>query len=70
MATGKTDATGTFRLSYVTRSAWWTGLPAWVGATYIVAVDPPSGAGLGRTLVPNLSVAAAQVTSAGTIVLP
>jgi hypothetical protein len=70
MATGKTDATGAFRISYVTRSAWWAGMPAWVGATYIVAVDPPSALNLGRALVPNLSVAAAQVTSAGTIVLP
>jgi len=69
LATGKTDATGTFRLSYVTRSVWWN-TTAWAGATYIVAVDPPSGAGLGRALVPNLSVEAAQVTSAGTIVLP
>ena len=69
LATGKTDATGTFRLSYVTRSAWWNST-AWAGATYIVAVDPPSGAGLGRTVVPNLTVEAAQGTSAGTIVLP
>ena len=70
LATGKTDATGAFRLSYVTRSSWWAGRPAWVGATYIVAVDPPSAAGLGRTLVPNLSVTAGQATSAGTVVLP
>jgi len=70
MATGKTDATGAFRISYVTRSAWWAGLPAWVGATYIVAVDPPSGAGLGRAVVPNLTVEAGREASAGTIVLP
>lgn len=69
MATGKTDSTGAFRISFVTRSAWWA-TTAWAGATYIVAVDPPAGAGLGRTLVPNLGVEAAQVTSAGTIVLP
>jgi hypothetical protein len=70
MASGMTDSTGAFRISYVTRSAWWAGFPAWTGATYIVAVDPPSGAGLGRTLVPNLTVQAGQATSAGTIVLP
>jgi hypothetical protein len=70
LATGKTDATGTFRISYVTRSAWWAGLPAWVGATYIVAVDPPAGAGLGRAVVPNLTVEAGRETPAGTIVLP
>jgi len=70
MATGKTDATGTFRISYVTRSAWWAGMTAWAGATYIVAVDAPSGAGLGRAVVPNLTVEAGRETSAGTIVLP
>ena len=47
LATGKTDATGAFRILFVTRSAWWA-TTAWAGATYIVAVDPPSGAGLGR----------------------
>jgi hypothetical protein len=69
MASGMTDSTGAFRISYVTRSSWWA-TTAWNGATYIVAVDPPGGTGLGRTLVPNLTVTAGQVTSAGTIVLP
>jgi hypothetical protein len=70
MASGMTDSTGTFRISYVTRSSWWAGFPSWTGSTYIVAVDPPGGAGLGRALVPNLTVTAGQVTSAGTVVLP
>jgi len=69
MASGMTDSTGAFRISYVTRSSWWAST-AWVGATYIVAVDPPAGAGLGRALVPNLSVEAGRETSAGTFVLP
>ena len=38
--------------------------------TYIVAIDPPSNSGLGRMLVPNLSVTAGAETSAGTVVLP
>lgn len=69
MATGKTDAAGTFRISYVTRSSWWAST-AWVGATYVVAVDPPAGAGLGRAVVPNLTVEVGGETPAGTIVLP
>jgi hypothetical protein len=70
VATGKTDSTGTFRLSYVTRSTLWASIPALVGATYIVAVDPPSAAGLGRTLVPGITVSAKQTASRGTVVLP
>lgn len=64
-----TDANGSFRFSYVTRSTWWEST-AWGGATYIVAVDPPPGSGLGRVLVPNLTVTAGGVTNAGTVVLP
>jgi hypothetical protein len=69
LATGKTDATGTFRLSYVTRSAWWAST-AWAGATYIVAVDPPAAAALGRAIVAGIDVTAKQTTSLGTVVLP
>lgn len=69
IATGKTDSTGTFRLSYVTRSAWWAST-AWAGATYIVAVDPPAAAALGRAIVPGITVTEQQTTSLGTVVLP
>lgn len=68
--TAKTNATGAFTFSYVTRSAYWAGFPALAGKTWIVAADPPSGAGLGRVVVPNLVVTAKNQTSAGTLVLP
>ena len=70
MQTAKTDANGAFTLSYVTRSAYWAGVPAQAGKNWIVAADPPSGAGLGRVVVPNLVVTAKHQTSAGTLVLP
>lgn len=70
LATAKSDATGAFRFSYITQSAYWTANPAHAGKTYIVAVDPPTGAGLGRVLLPNLAVTARAETAAGTVVLP
>jgi hypothetical protein len=70
LAHATTNASGAFTFSYVTRSAWWTSRPAWAGATYIVAVDPPAGSGLARAVVPNLTVTPRTATTAGTIVLP
>lgn len=70
LQSAKTDANGAFRISYVTRSSWWATLPAWAGATYIVAVDPPRSSGLGRMLVPGVTVEPQQVVSVGTVVLP
>ena len=69
LATGRTDSTGTFRLSYVTRSSLWA-TTALAGATYIVAVDPPAAAVLGRAIVPGIEVTEKQTTSLGTVVLP
>jgi hypothetical protein len=54
----------------VTRSAFWAATPTLAGYTYIVAVDPPTGAGTGRMLVPNLTVTAQTETTVGTVVLP
>lgn len=70
LATTKSDANGAFKFSYVTRTSYWAGLPAHAGDTYIVAIDPPAGAGLGRTLVMNLAVTAGTETPAGTLILP
>ena len=70
LGTAKSDANGSFRFSFVTRSAVWTAMPAHSGDTYIVAADPPVGSGLGRKLVPNLSVTARTETPTGTVVLP
>jgi hypothetical protein len=70
LSTTKTDATGAFKFSYVTRSAFWLLTPTLALDTYIVAVDPPSGAGTGRMLVPNVSVTAGTATALGTVVLP
>ena len=70
LATAKTDASGAFRFAYVTRSSYWASIPIHAGKSYIVAVDPPAGSGLGRTLVPNLSVTPRVETAVGTVVLP
>ena len=69
LATAKTDAAGAFRFAYVTPSSYWT-RTALAGKTYIVAVDPPPGSGLGRTLVPSLQVTAGNTTTVGAVVLP
>ncbi|MEE8251302.1 MAG: DUF4382 domain-containing protein [Gemmatimonadales bacterium] len=69
LATARTDAGGTFRFSYVTPSAHWLQFPARAGDTYIVAADPPSGAGLGRVLLPNVQVIAGAETPVGTMFL-
>jgi len=70
LATAKTDANGAFKFSYVTRSAWWAGLPSHANDAYIVAVDPPQASALGRTLVKNVVVTAGQETSLSTVILP
>jgi hypothetical protein len=70
LSTAKTDATGAFRFAYVTRSSYWASLPAQAGKSYIVAVDPPAGSGLGRALVPGLTVEVGAERSVGTVVLP
>jgi uncharacterized protein DUF4382 len=70
LATGRTDSVGAFRIAYLTRSAWWATTGWGPAATYIVAVDPPSGSGLGRVLVPNVTVVAGGTTAMGTVVLP
>lgn len=70
MATATTDASGAFKFSYVTRSAWLASRGALLGGTYIVAVDPPSNAALGRTLVKDVTVNAGQETQVGTVILP
>lgn len=70
VATAGTDRTGAFRFAYVTRSSYWTAIPVLASATYIIAVDPPTGSGLGRTLVRNLTVTPGADTPAGTVVLP
>jgi hypothetical protein len=70
MGTAKTDASGQFKFSYATRNAWWSQFQSQAGKTYIVAVDPPSGSGLGRTVVINVTVSQGTNTSIGTVGLP
>jgi hypothetical protein len=70
LATAKTDATGAFRFAYVTRSSYWSAIAAQAGKSYIVAVDPPAGSGLGRVVVPNLTVTPGTEVPLGTLVLP
>ena len=67
-ATGKTDAAGAFRLAYVSPSDLFTS-GVWAGSTYILAVDPPSGANLARALVPAIEVSPVQTAAVGTVVL-
>ncbi len=62
LQTARTDAQGAFKFSYVTRSSHWASVPAQAGKTYIVAADPPPGLGLGRSVVPNLTVVAGGET--------
>lgn len=68
VATSRTDGAGAFRFAYAAPSAFWARTGA--GRTYIVAVDPPAGSGLGRMLMPNLQVVAKATTAIGTVVLP
>jgi hypothetical protein len=70
LATAKTDVTGAFRFAYVTRSSYWSAMAAQAGKSYIVAVDPPAGSGLGRMVVPNLTVTPGTELPLGTLVLP
>ena len=70
LGTAKTDASGVFRFASVTRSAYWDQFAVHTGKSYVVSVDPPPGAGLGRVLIPNLTVTAALETSTGITALP
>lgn len=68
VGTASTGADGTFRFSFVTRSAWWANTSL-AGERYMVAADPPPGSGLGRTVVGDVTVTAGQETALGTLVL-
>jgi hypothetical protein len=70
LATARTDAAGAFRFAFVTRSEYWSQLPAHANSSYIVAVDPPSGFAAGRAVVPNVLVTPGEATELGTITLP
>ena len=56
------SAAGDFGFSFVTRSDYWSGVPAQQASRYIVAMDPPRGLGAGRVLVPDVAVEAGQAT--------
>jgi len=70
LGTAHSSAAGGFTFSFVTRSDYWSGVPAQQASRYIVAVDPPSGLGAGRVLLPDVAVAAGQATDLGMIPLP
>lgn len=70
VATARSDASGAFKFSFVTRSAYWTELPAQSSNRYIVAVDPPAEVGAGRVVVPGVTVTAGSETNLGIIALP
>jgi hypothetical protein len=70
LATARSDGQGNFRFSYVTPSDYWLQFPSRAGDTYIVAADPPTGAGLGRVIVPNVQVTVGTETDVGVVVLP
>ena len=66
IATAKSDATGAFRFAYIPRSGVFTQ----PGVNYIVAADPPTGSGLGRQIVINVSASARVETSVSVVILP
>jgi hypothetical protein len=66
IATAKSDANGVFRFAYIPRTSIYTQ----AGWTYMVAADPPSGSGLGRQIVKNVSAFAGQETAIGIVILP
>jgi len=70
LGTAKTDANGVFRFASVTRSAYWAQIPAHSAETYIITFDAPPNSGLGRIVLPNISVSAATETATGITVLP
>ena len=70
LATARTDANGAFRLAYVTPSAHWQMMANMQNRSYIVAVDPPAGSGLSRSLVRNVTVVAGAENSLGAVELP
>ena len=70
LGTTHTDTEGAFEFSFVTRSAYWTQVPAQSTSRYIVAVDPPAGVAAERVLVPDVTVTAGAETDLGTIALP
>jgi hypothetical protein len=70
LGTARSDASGGFEFSFVTRSAHWSEVPAQASNSYIVAVDPPSGLAAERALVQDVVVTAGHETALGTIELP
>lgn len=70
LATARSATDGTFRFAFVTPDAYWDQFPARANDVYIVAVDPPTGSGLARTLVDSVAVSAATETALGVVVLP
>ena len=70
LQTANTDVDGIFWFTSVTRSGYWAQFAAHTGKTYIVAIDPAPGSGLGRVLLPNLTVNAALETATGITALP
>jgi hypothetical protein len=70
LGTAHTSAAGSFTFSFVTRSDYWSGVPAQQSSRYIVAVDPPSDLEAGRVLLPDVAVSAGKATDLGTIPLP
>ena len=70
LATARTDQNGAFHFAFVTPSDHWKQFPSRADDVYVVAVDPPMGTGLGRSLVVDVRVVAATITDVGTIALP
>jgi hypothetical protein len=69
MGHARTDANGAFKFSYVTPSDHWTAT-AYAGSAYVVAIDPPPGAGLTRVITPSVVVSARLDATVGTVALP
>ena len=66
IATAKSDANGVFRFAYIPVSSFFKQ----PGVGYIVAADPPTGSGLARQIVINVTATASGETTIGTVILP
>lgn len=70
LQTGRTDASGAFTIPFVTPSAHWATTGWGPTSQYMLAVDPPSGSGLARAVLPVGTVEMLRRVDVGTITLP
>jgi hypothetical protein len=70
LGTAHTSAAGGFTFSFVTRSDYWSGVPAQQLQQVHRGGGPPDGSRGRPGAVPDVAVEAGQATDLGTILLP